>query len=43
MDIEQKAKQAKTASIHLAAAGASKKNEALGHIARTLLARKEKV
>ena len=43
MDIEQKAKQAKTASIHLAAAGATQKDEALGNIARTLLARKDEI
>ena len=43
MDIEQKAKQAKAASIHLAAASATQKNEALGNIARTLLARKDEI
>ena len=43
MDIEQKAKQAKTASIHLAAVSAAQKDEALGNIARTLLARKDEI
>ena len=43
MNIEQKAKQAKDASIHLAAANAAKKDEALGNIARTLLARKDEI
>ena len=43
MDIEQKAKQAKAASIHLAAVSATQKNEALGNIARTLLARKDEI
>ena len=43
MNIEQKAKQAKDASIHLAAVNAAKKDEALGHIARTLLTRKDEI
>ncbi len=43
MDIEQKAKQAKAASIHLAAVSATQKDEALDNIARTLLARKDEI
>lgn len=43
MTIQQKAKQAKTASIHLAAVSATQKDEALGNIARTLLARKNEI
>ena len=43
MNIEDKAKQAKTASIHLAAVSATQKDEALDNIARTLLARKDEI
>jgi glutamate-5-semialdehyde dehydrogenase len=43
MNIEQKAKQAKAASIHLAAVSATQKDEALDNIARTLLARKDEI
>ena len=43
MNIEDKAKQAKTASIHLAAVSTTQKDEALGNIARTLLARKDEI
>lgn len=43
MNIEQKAKQAKDASIHLAAVNAAQKDEALGNIARTLLTRKDEI
>ena len=43
MDIEQKAKQAKAASIHLAAVSAAQKDEALGNIARALLVRKDEI